>query len=204
MAYEELILSNDTSAFIADRQLINCSGLGASGLAGRFWSPNSRYFYYTTAREGVPEGCDQFWAPPLSRVDLRDQTVQYIGIGELSPDGKLIGAWQDAYLLLLPVEAESGTLVDLPYPDQQLGALVWSPTSSALTFIQDRSFCPASGSSVFVLSLDRPEPQQLFQPADGFVRDVRWAGSDRLFMIGEADQRWLYDLALESFITPEP
>jgi hypothetical protein len=106
--------------------------------------------------------------------------------------------------LLLPVEAESGTLVALPHPDQQPGALAWSPTSNALAFIQDRSFCPASGSSVFVLSLDRLEPWLLFQPEDGFVRDVRWAGSDRLLLIGEADQRWLYDLATEGFITPEP
>ena len=136
MAYEELVLTNATSTFIADRQLINCGGLGAAGLAGRFWSPDGRYFYYTTAREGMPEGCDQYWSQPFSRVDLRDRSVQYIGIGDLSPDGKLISAWQDGYLLLLPVEAESGTLVALPHPDQQLGALAWSPTSNALAFIR--------------------------------------------------------------------
>jgi hypothetical protein len=204
LAYEALDFQGDSDTFVADRQLINCGGLGAAGLAGLFWSPDSRYFYYTTAREGVPEGCDQYWSRPFSRVDLSDRSVQYIGIGELAPGGQVIAAWQDASLLVLPIEAEAGTLLDLPYQEQQLGALAWSPTSAALAFVQDQSFCPASGSSVFLLSLDRLEPLLLFSPEDGLVLDVRWAGSERLLLLGQGDLRWVYDLARGAFITTEP
>lgn len=61
-AYEQLklIQIDNSVAKIVDNQLRSCGGLGAFGLAGLFWSPNSSYFYYTNAREGVPDGCG-YW-----------------------------------------------------------------------------------------------------------------------------------------------
>jgi hypothetical protein len=41
---------------VVDRQ-VQYAGLGAPGLGGLFWSPEGRYFYYTTARGGPDGGC---------------------------------------------------------------------------------------------------------------------------------------------------
>jgi hypothetical protein len=52
-AYEELLLTEvpGSATRTADSQLRNCGGLGAFGLEGLFWSPNTRYFYYTELRQ---------------------------------------------------------------------------------------------------------------------------------------------------------
>ncbi len=57
-AYDQLRLINLVTGDdkLADEQLQYCGGIGAYGLEGLFWSSNSRYFYYITAREGVPGG----------------------------------------------------------------------------------------------------------------------------------------------------
>ena len=52
-----------------DSQLINCGGLGAYGFRGLCWSPDSSYFYYDMAREGVPDGSGS-WAPPIRQLDV--------------------------------------------------------------------------------------------------------------------------------------
>ena len=51
-AYEVLKIAPWT----VETQLLYCGGIGASGLEGKFWSPDSRFFYYTNAREGWPDG----------------------------------------------------------------------------------------------------------------------------------------------------
>jgi hypothetical protein len=51
-----------------DSQLINCGGLGAYGLGGLCWSPDSRYFYYTDARTGVPDGMGE-WSQPVWQLE---------------------------------------------------------------------------------------------------------------------------------------
>lgn len=60
-----IINTQDGSEREAARQLLNCGGLGAAGLGGWFWSTNSRFFYYTDASTGVPDGCG-YWVslPP--------------------------------------------------------------------------------------------------------------------------------------------
>lgn len=62
----------------ADSQLINCGGLGAYGFQGICWSPDSRYFFYTTAREGVPDGSGE-WSPPPWQLDAASGTIHELG-----------------------------------------------------------------------------------------------------------------------------
>jgi hypothetical protein len=52
-----------------DSQLINCGGLGAHGFQGLCWSPDSRYFYYDMAREGMSDGSGE-WTPPIRQLDV--------------------------------------------------------------------------------------------------------------------------------------
>ena len=66
-------------------QLISCGGLGAYGLAGSFWSGTSRFYYFTNAAHGVPDGCG-YWLPPLLRLDLTDWSITDLGSGTLSPN----------------------------------------------------------------------------------------------------------------------
>jgi hypothetical protein len=60
-----------------DSQLINCGGLGAFGLAGLCWSPDSRYFYYTPAREGVPDGAGE-WSRPVWQLEAATGAIQEV------------------------------------------------------------------------------------------------------------------------------
>ena len=59
-----------------DSQLINCGGLGAYGFEGLCWSPDSRYFYYDTAREGVPDGMRLEWTPPIRQLDVASGMIR--------------------------------------------------------------------------------------------------------------------------------
>ena len=58
-----------------DSQLINCGGLGAYGFQGLCWSPDSRYFYYDMAREGVPDGSGE-WTPPIRQLDVNSGMIR--------------------------------------------------------------------------------------------------------------------------------
>src|SRR6266498_724292 len=82
-----------------DNQLRNCSGLGAAGLEGLYWSSNSRYFYYTDAREGMPDGCG-YWEKPTLRLDSNTLQIDRLGSGPLSPDGTKIVTWQGKELVI--------------------------------------------------------------------------------------------------------
>lgn len=62
----------------ADSQLINCGGLGAYGFQAICWSPDGRYFYYTTAREGVPDG-NSDWSPPVWQLGPDSGTIRELG-----------------------------------------------------------------------------------------------------------------------------
>lgn len=96
-AYDRLsLVRDDGSAATIDRQLINCGGLGAFGLAFLFWSADSRDFYYTTARTGVPDGCGD-WAPPVLRVDAVTGISAAVDDTVPAADAAAIAEWQSAH-----------------------------------------------------------------------------------------------------------
>ncbi len=70
-AFEALHLARSSAGAPAqvDSQLINCGGLGAYGFQGLCWSPDSRYFYYDMAREGVPDGSGE-WIAPIRQLEV--------------------------------------------------------------------------------------------------------------------------------------
>ena len=71
-AYEQLRLvrTSDGAETVVAGQLRNCGGLGTYGLEGLHWSADSRYFYYTDAREGVPDGSESGWERPVYRLEI--------------------------------------------------------------------------------------------------------------------------------------
>lgn len=88
MSYEILTRRDrkDDSAqpqVIAD-QLNDCQGLGAGGLGILHSSENSRYLYYTDAREGFPDGDPTGWLRPVYRFDTQDMSITPLGGGAFS------------------------------------------------------------------------------------------------------------------------
>jgi hypothetical protein len=80
-AYEalKLIQTSDGREMLVQDQLRYCGGLGAFGLDGLNWSPDGRYFFFTDAREGVPDGAPPDaapWKPPIYRLDVTQQRVE--------------------------------------------------------------------------------------------------------------------------------
>lgn len=101
-AYETVsLVATDGAATVVDGQLINCGGLGAYGFDGLFWSAESRYFYYTTAREGVPDGCGD-WQPPLRRVDVAANASKDVSGTDPSPDAAALAAWLEQHQVCCP------------------------------------------------------------------------------------------------------
>ena len=76
-AFEALFLTRTGAEMQAqvDSQLINCGGLGAYGFRGLCWSPDSHYFYYDMAREGVPDGSGE-WTAPIRQLEVHSGIIR--------------------------------------------------------------------------------------------------------------------------------
>lgn len=139
--------------------------MGAYGLQGFFWSDNSRYFYYTKARQGVPDGCG-FWERPYLVFDTQTLQTQWLGGGPLSPDKTPLATWH-----YTPLGVTNSTVSILIWDlnrgesarhivDNDLieGPIAWAPDGNALVFLETENYCPPGG--VFLTRLDAPN----FQP----------------------------------------
>ena len=195
-AYEQLkLIRVDTGGEkIIDSQLQNCGGLGAYGLGGLFWSPNSRYFYYTDAREGVPDGCG-YWERPIIRLDVTNQISKGLGGGPLSPDGAKIATWQGQELVVWDISQGELARAQAAVPDAMPGPIAWSPDSQALVYLQTTSDCPPSGKS-YVVRLDLPglEPTLLLKSETPSFGGVIWDALDRIRLYDDASKQWGFDL----------
>ena len=158
-AYEQLrLVTVDSSAVReAASQLRACGGLGAFGLEGLYWSGNSRYFYYTDAREGVPDGCG-YWERPVIRLDVDSLELVPVGGGPRSPDETWLATWQGRELVVWDLDGGEMARIQAAVPDAPIGPLVWSPDSRSLVYIQVASECPLSGAS-YVVRLALPDLQ---------------------------------------------
>ncbi len=196
-AYEQLkiIHAGDGVETLADVQLQYCGGLGAFGLQGLFWSPNSRFFYYTDAREGVPDGCG-YWEPPIISFDVTTQKKEYLGNGPRSPDGTKIAAWQNQELVIWDVNMGEIGRVAMRESGQAAGPMAWSSNSRALAYVRTTDPCPPRGKS-YVGRIDLTELKQtilLASEAPSF-EGVEWDGPNRLRLFDEEGKKWQYDFA---------
>ena len=206
-AYEQLIMiDNSGSETIADSQLLNCSGLGTFGLEGLFWSPNSRYFYYTDARQGVPDGLCGYWEKPILRLQIDSLEKELLGMGPLSPDGTKLATWLGTDLVLWDVneKPELGRISTQPLnPVTGSGPIAWSPDSQALVYVQTESFCPVAGNSRIV-RLDVPTLAQttvLESEAPTFSR-ASWEVPDTVKLFDENGKAWIYSFKNQKLNPP--
>lgn len=195
-AYEQLMLievSTGTTE-VVDSQLQNCGGLGAFGLEGRFWSPNSQFFYYTDAREGVPDGLCGYWERSFLRLDITNLSTQYLGMGTLSPDRTKLAAWQDSDFVVWSLdEGELARSPALP-AEVAIGPIVWASDSEALVYLQTEEYCPPSGKS-YVVRLDLPDlkPELIIESADPTFSSATWDVPDQINLSDEDGKVWTYD-----------
>ena len=179
-------------------QLQTCGGLGAFGLAGRFWSPNSRYFYYTDAREGTPDGCG-YWAGSLLRFDIQDQQTEPLGGGPQSPDGKKLATWQGAEVVVWDVDQGELTRKPAVMPNLSPGPIVWSPDSQALVYLQIATPCPPAGKSYGVrLDVATLKQTLLFTSERPTFAKISWKLADHLTLTAENEQHWRYTFSTQN------
>jgi hypothetical protein len=212
-AYQELRLTDTSTgeARTVDSQFINCGGLGAYGLGGRFWSANSRFFYYTNATTGVPDGCGYFTSPYL-RADTADLSVEYLGMGALAPDQRKLAVWwegegevlQDGWLAIWDVEGELLGIGRIPPPILIAGPIAWSPGSDAIAFLTSEDYCPLGLTALGRMQLDMMIPMVILQSADPSFAGVAWELPDRVELTDELGGRWSYDFATRELLPESP
>lgn len=205
LAYDVLeIMENAGGArSVAASQLQSCGGLGAHGLQGLFWSPNSRYFYFTDARIGVPDGGCGIWLGSMARVDVQDGSVEDLGGAVVSPDGTMIASWIADDLVLWSVDGPEGIHIPAAVPGAVHGPMAWAPDGRALAYVQTGESCPPWGMSTIVLHrLGEAASMILLESqAPSFVQ-AEWAEADRLRLFDADGGEWTYDLADDRLTEP--
>ena len=192
-AYEVLKIAPWT----VETQLLYCGGLGAAGLEGKFWSPDSRFFYYTDAREGWPDG-GYPWERPISRFDVTTGKSETLAVAMFSPDRKKIAGAQGADLVVWEIDSDAVTRFPGPPADQAwINWLTWSPDGKSLAYLtqsncQDTYPCP---STLTRADLDPQAQTQLLGKDDPPMLMVEWHQPDTLRLFGsDFHTWWIYDL----------
>ncbi len=188
-----------------DGQLQACGGLGAFGLGGLFWSASGRFFYYTKAREGVPDGCG-FWTRPISRADTSTWTTADLGGGPVSPDGRLLAVWAERELVVY--ETDGGEVGRAPAADAlALGPIAWSPDGRALAFVQAEMFCAPGGSGVTTVSrveVPAMAGRVLLRSDDPAIQTIAWDEANELRLWDDAGREWRLDANGGELAPPRP
>jgi len=194
VAYDQLNIVHltDMSAVVVDFQVQNCEGTGAHGLGPLFWSSNSRYYYYTTARVGRPDGCS-YWQPPIYRIDVNSQTKRLIGAGVVSPDQNKLAAWNHGRLEVWDINGDklaTGPAVSGP----EEGPIAWGPDSQSIVYLQFDSYCPLSGASYIEflnLSNSQYTTVRYEEPTFG---SVRWVDFDKVMLVDDEWKEHTFDI----------
>jgi len=188
---------------IVETQVQSCGGLGAAGLSAGSWSRNSRYLYYTDAAFGMPEGCG-WWIPPTKRLDPSDWSVQDLGNGPLSPDGEMMATWQDSSLLISSIEQGDIAPLDPIAPRMILGQIAWSPTGSALVYLQTQLDCYPWGNTLIAhVDLSDLSSRLLLESEEPSFVLVDWRDPNKLYLRDRDDNEWTYDLTSGILWKPE-
>ncbi|HET7091003.1 MAG TPA: hypothetical protein VFL17_20415 [Anaerolineae bacterium] len=204
-AYEQLKLTQASTGAekIVDSQLQYCGGVGAFGLAGLFWSPNSRYFYYTDARQGVPDGICSYWEPSSVSFDVVTGKTEYLGYGPRSPDGTKMAAWRDRELVIWDINAGEVGRVSVRAMGFVDGPIAWSPDSQALAYVRTTDYCPPRGKS-YIGRVDLPGLRHtlLLESETPSFEGIQWDVLGQLRLFDEEGREWHYDFATEQLQPP--
>ena len=212
-AYQELMLTELATGqpLTVDSQFLFCGGLGASGLGGRFWSADSRFFYYTDARTGVPDGCGYFTSPYL-RVDTLDLSTEYLGMGSVSPDERKLAVWWEGVsgervngrLAIWDLQGDLLGIAVLPPPIVLAGPIAWSPDSRSVAFLTSQDYCPLGLTALGRMELDMMIPVIILQSADPSFGGLTWDAPSLVTLTDEQGGSWTYNFATRDLLAETP
>ena len=191
----KLIQTSDQTEMIIETQLLSCGGVGAGGLGGLIWSPNNQYFYYTDARESVPDGLCGYWARPIKRVSVDTQEVELIGGGHVSPDKTKLAFWQDNEIVIWSLDEGEIARIPATIPEAFKNQIAWSPDSKSLIYLQTELDCYLFGRS-YVTRLDLSGMTQalLLESETPSFSWLAWDAPYRISLVDDQGNRWRYNL----------
>ena len=199
-AYERLTLSDllsGQSAQLVEDQLRFCEGLGAIGLGGLFWSADSRYFYYTTAREGQPDGGCLGWYRPATRLEVTTGERVDLVQGPASP----AGGWEAglAGQTLVVWNRQTGEVIraTIEAAGQRAGAVAWAPDGHALVYLVWEADCVPAAGQTSLVRFDLGSRQQSLlltgRQVAGFA-SVIWDAPNRVRLFTMDHHEWRFNL----------
>ncbi|MEP0805120.1 MAG: hypothetical protein HRF47_06505 [Chloroflexota bacterium] len=199
MAYEQLKLVNvaDGTKKIIEDELQNCGGIGTYGFNGLYWSPSSRYFYYTNWREGYPETCGNYLVHFIYRLDAFSQESFPLGGGHLSPDGTKLAMWDGDDIVIWDLDrGEIGRVRSL-VPGFLAGEIAWAPDSQSLVYLQTQFDCAPDYGVSYLILMDLGKMSQTLlvkYPPPGFG-GVDWHSGGQVTLWDGNGNYWAYDLS---------
>jgi len=200
----KLIQVNDQAERIIETQLLSCGGVGAFGIGGLLWSPNNQYFYYTDARESVPDGLCGYWARLIKRVNVDTQEVESVGGGHLSPDKTKLAFWQDNEIVIWSLDEGETVRVPATIPEAFENQIAWSPDSQSLVYLQTELDCyPFGESYVTRLDLSGMIQNLLLESEAPSFSWLTWDAPNRITLVDEQWNRWRYNLVSKE-LNPAP
>jgi hypothetical protein len=205
LAYDTLeLVDRGGDRTLAASQLQYCGGLGGHGLQGLSWSPNSRYFYFTDARTGVPDGGCGPWPGSMARVDVADQSVEHLGGAILSPDGVSIASWIADDLVLWSIDGAETDRIPAAIPGAAHGPIAWAPDGRALAYVLTTESCPPWGMTTVVLHrLDQAASRILVESDSPSFIQAEWPEAGSLRLLDAAGLTWNYDLTTDRLTGPQ-
>jgi len=194
---EQLVLINlaDSMRTVLDSQFIYCGELGASGLEGRFWTNDSKFFFYTRAREGVPDGCGFFWARPLHRIEIADPEPIRFGSSVISPDGNLIAAWITDQLEIWETSGGQIALAQTPVTVASNGPIAWSPDNRSVAYLLSGEPCLTGETYVVTMALADMEPVLVLTSETPSFFNLAWDDLNTLTLFDRERNSWSLNLA---------
>jgi len=125
---------------VIQSQVLTCGGLGAAGLGGLFWSPDSQIFYFTDAREGVPDGGGGLcWDRPLWTLHVDEGKAEHhADIWARSRSGdQLAVVREEEEIVVEALGAKRISRAPLP-PEYEVCQIAWSPEEDAFAYLRTR------------------------------------------------------------------
>jgi WD40 repeat protein len=140
---EQLILvdpQTGTETVVQSQRLTCGSALGAAGLGGLFWSRDSEIFYYTDAREGVPDGGGGIcWDRPLWRMHVDEGKAEHhADVWARSRSGDQLAVVRKGEEIV--VETLGGERISsAPIPhDREACQIAWCPEGNTFAYLRTR------------------------------------------------------------------
>jgi hypothetical protein len=200
----KLIRIDDKREMIVERDLYNCGGVGAYGLAGLFWSSNNKYFYFTDAAKSAPDGLCGYWARPIKRVNVNNGEVESLDGGPLSPDKTKLAFWRENEIVIWRLD--EGEIAHIPglVPEAFNNEIAWSPDGQSLVYLQTELDCfPFGKSYVTRLDLSGMTQSLLLESETPSFNWLTWDAPYRISLVDAAGTKWRYNLVSQE-LKPVP